>query len=180
MQSHGIEWRSTGYPNFYISETGVLKRTEYVLTRCDGRTRRMPERIFYGRLAQGYLYVSLRPHRDIVAVHELVARAFLGPRPEDARTVNHIDGVKTNNHVSNLEWATYAENNRHARKLLLNKQHGERCNLTAFSDDVVDAVRILANSGRFTAKEISRFFGMSATHVYEIKNMVSRTRETSW
>lgn len=174
------QWKDTPYPNFLISSHGRLRRLPYVQTRSDGVVRRMPEKIFSGNLhANGYLYVSLKPHRDAAVVHELVATAFIGPRPAYARTVNHKDGNKLNNHSDNLEWATYAENNRHARMLLLNKQHGERCNLTVFSDDIVDAVRILAASNRFTAREIAKFFDMSATHVHEIKHGKSRTRPTA-
>lgn len=48
-------------------------------------------------------------------VHRLVLSAWVGPPADDLRTeVNHIDGNGLNNHYSNLEWCTKAENQRHA------------------------------------------------------------------
>ena len=45
--------------------------------------------------------------------HRLVAKAFI-PNPEKKQTVNHKDGNRLNNKASNLEWATYSENNLHS------------------------------------------------------------------
>lgn len=46
-------------------------------------------------------------------IHRLVASTFLF-RPSNDLVVNHIDGDKWNNHISNLEWVTPGENTKHA------------------------------------------------------------------
>ena len=63
----------------------------------------------------GYLYLSLRENKKdkYRFIHRLVALCFI-PNPENKPEVNHIDGNKLNNHVSNLEWATSQENENHA------------------------------------------------------------------
>ena len=66
----------------------------------------------------GYLRVTLRVNEKShnMLVHRMVATAFI-ENPEGKECVNHIDGNKKNNCVSNLEWATKSENTRHAIRL---------------------------------------------------------------
>jgi hypothetical protein len=64
-----------------------------------------------------YAQVAFRKHDGTYKsyyryVHILVAQAFI-PNPEKKPTVNHEDGVKSNNGVDNLKWATYAEQTQH-------------------------------------------------------------------
>lgn len=58
-------------------------------------------------------YRTLRTMEKNLAVHRLVAKAFL-EQPVDKFYVNHKDGNKTNNNVTNLEWCTPKENYQHA------------------------------------------------------------------
>jgi hypothetical protein len=58
-------------------------------------------------------------------VHRLVATAFLSNR-KNLEIVNHLDGVKTNNDASNLEWTTRGGNADHAAKQLAPKQRADR------------------------------------------------------
>jgi hypothetical protein len=69
----------------------------------------------------GYVVVSLRIGgvRKPYYVHRLVAQAFI-PNPGDKKTVNHLDGNKLNNAVSNLEWATQQEQIKHSVEVLGN------------------------------------------------------------
>lgn len=55
-------------------------------------------------------------------VHRMVAIAFI-PNPEEKEFVNHKDGNKSNNHISNLEWVTKIENELHSVRVLGNKRN---------------------------------------------------------
>lgn len=57
-----------------------------------------------------YVHLCRTDYRRKVGVHVLVAEAFLGPKPSPRHEVAHWDGVGTNNAVTNLRWATHAEN----------------------------------------------------------------------
>ena len=72
-----------------------------------------------GRCSQGYVTVNLRKAGASKShyVHILVARAFL-ENPERKLTVNHKDGKRARNILSNLEWATFSENHKHAYAVL--------------------------------------------------------------
>lgn len=63
----------------------------------------------------GYCVVGLRKKGIYkqFRIHRIVAKHFI-PNPENKSTVNHIDGNKQNNCVSNLEWCTMRENIKHA------------------------------------------------------------------
>jgi hypothetical protein len=67
-------------------------------------------------------YLKVRISNKDHFVHRLVAIAYL-ENLENKETVNHIDGNKENNHVSNLEWCTRSENTQHAYNTGLHKPY---------------------------------------------------------
>lgn len=100
----------------------------YAVTE-DGRIWNHKRKIFmkYHPDADGYL--TFRPSRDgrysYLKIHRIVAKAFV-PNPENKPQVNHLDGDKTNNHASNLEWCTAKENMHHAIRTGLIRQDGDQ------------------------------------------------------
>jgi hypothetical protein len=71
---------------------------------------------------RGYLRVNLYKLGKIktLKVHRIVAIEFI-PNPDKKKQVNHIDGIKINNYISNLEWNTGHENIKHSWKIGLRK-----------------------------------------------------------
>lgn len=65
-------------------------------------------------------YYTCKLYKDGVVhynlVHRLVAELYI-PNPDNKPCVNHKDGDKENNSVSNLEWCTYSENNEHSKEI---------------------------------------------------------------
>lgn len=83
-----------------------------------GRVRGPQGKILKSGSSRGYPIINISG-RGTIAVHLLVALAFLPLRKEN---VNHKDGDKTNNHLSNLEFCTRSENQQHAVNLGLKSQ----------------------------------------------------------
>lgn len=112
--------------------------------------------------------------------HRLVAKAFL-PNPENKGTVNHKDGNKLNNHVSNLEWTTHLENVRHAVETGLKKpvnpnkygnSQGENIHSAKLTEEDVKFIRINSskNGGRMNSVELGRMFEVNKTTIMQVVN----------
>ena len=103
-----IKWKMIeGYPDYEISDNGQVKSLKF------GKTKILKQSINSSGYQQIYLYRS--GERKNYGVHRLVIKAFSGPCSE-GKECNHIDGIKSNNCVENLEWITSVENIQHALK----------------------------------------------------------------
>jgi len=88
------------YPNYLVYEDGRV---------FNKKRRKMLKP--YLNLQNGYYQVDLCKdgERKVCRVNRLVAKAYI-PNPDNKPQVDHIDRVRTNNHVSNLRWVTESEN----------------------------------------------------------------------
>lgn len=116
---------------------------------------------------RGYKRVSLwyskkaNDHR----IHRLVAQAFI-PNPDNKPEINHKNGIRNDNRVSNLEWCTGIENSRHRAETLEQGDtfKGRKNGNSFLADEDVLAVR----SSSLSRKELSEKYGVSITQIGRI------------
>lgn len=160
-------WKDVvGYEEYFqVSNTGKLfsKRTNKILKQSISKT--------------GY-YISTTKIggrngiNKCFKIHRLVALAFLD-NISNKPTVNHIDGNKLNNHVSNLEWATHSEQTKHALCMgLMKPKCGIENGGAKLTNDDVSFIRnkYIPYDSEFGVRALGRKFGVHHSKISKVLN----------
>lgn len=167
-----------GHEGYYqVSNYGNVRSLDRVIKEKTAKTQTLKGRILKPRINRGgYYYVGLRKNgtKATFAIHQLVAQAFLD-NPDNKPIVNHINGIKTDNNVNNLEWATYSENLSHAyntglRTSVSSKAIGQKNYKRKLKPEQVIEIKRLLAEGNLTHKEIATKFSVARSTITEIKS----------
>ncbi len=171
-------WREVDWLEGYkgvleVSDAGNVRRSAYAYEAMNRwRTlmnTRKPDKILSPYIEKnGYptVAVQINGRRKKFAIHRLVARAFVGGYGATL-TVNHINGIKTDNRADNLEWVTRARNTAHAWEAgLVNLRAESNPNAKLTSGQVRIMRRLLAMGA--TAGELATLARVSPSLVDKI------------
>jgi hypothetical protein len=155
-------WKDVkGFEGLYqVSNFGNVKRL---------KSKRVLSERLIGRSIDRYGYVKRvlckQGKMYFFTEHRLVATAFID-NPEDKLTVNHINGIKTDNRVENLEWNTFIENKKHAISTGLTNLKGNRHPKCKLSEEQVLEIRKIGFSQTRTA--LSKKYGVCRNSILGI------------
>lgn len=156
------QWKEFADGFYEVSNLGRIRRAK------PGRNARVGRILKTCPNSVGYPQVDITysGNRKTRAVHRIVAEAFLGPCPVGMQ-VNHIDGDKTNNNVSNLEYVTGIENAHHAMRTGLRPK--------VIPQAAVDRVRFLRSKGMMY-RDIAKETGVSKEYCRKLAANECRTK----
>lgn len=168
-----VIWKHVvGYEGLYrVSNDGVVKNVPRTFKMKDGRNHTIKkETIMRFEIDKdGYFRIGLTKNAKQINyyVHRLVAIAFIHNQ-NNKEQVNHIDGIKNNNNVENLEWVTHKENKAHAAANgLVSDQWGIKNPNSKLTEQEVLLIKKLKEDG-MTYREVSKIIGTSISNVKNI------------
>lgn len=160
------------YPDYMVSNKGRVKSMARIVNYSNGGGEHLLEDIIMkGRINNmGYWQISLFKNKKpkTKTIHRLMGIAFV-PNPKNNPEINHINGIKHDNRIENLEWTTRSGNATHACKIgLMGKE--ETHPMATINNGEVLAIKQLLRYSKISKVKIGEMFGTSNYVIDKINN----------
>jgi DNA-binding XRE family transcriptional regulator len=163
--THEIWKPIEGYEGLYeVSNCGNIRSYH----NFGNGLRREPKPLHQTINTYGYPMVTLCKNTKHTQklVHRIVAETFIKTN-DNKLQIDHINGVKTDNMVSNLEWVTPKENTLRSVTLGL-KPRGEEHRNSKLKQKEIEQIREMYKSGKYSQRELGRLFGVAHCTIGQI------------
>ena len=151
----------TGFDKAYsITNSGDVISNKRNFLRKNGKPISVGFRILKpGTAFGGYLIINLNKNnqRKCYKIHRLVAEHFV-PNPNNMLEVNHINGIKTDNNYSNLEWCNHKDNMKHAVDKGLVKTGRDSPNAKLTNRNTEKKIKKMYFESNFSLRRIARYY----------------------
>ncbi len=168
------EWKDVeGYEGLYkISNLGrVVSLPKEIKCNANGSTYISKDKVLKGCMSvAGYKVVRLKNkfgESKLEYIHRLIGANFIAGR-KDGYSINHINGIKKDNRVDNLEWVTHKQNMTHAYETGLTNR-GEECAYSLLTESDVIEIRALYQKG-VSQKDLGGIYNVSRSCIYKVVN----------
>jgi hypothetical protein len=161
-----------GYEGYYqVSSFGNVRSLDRYVNLNYGLKRIVKGKNIKKNISNtGYLrcQLNIKNSSKHFSIHRLVAVLFV-PNYKKKLYVNHINGIKTDNHYKNLEWVSISENTKHAyNEGFIKKKLGEKHHLSKIKE--IDVYKIKFETSHLRNFEVAKIFNISKEHVKSIRN----------
>lgn len=159
------------YPDYQISNFGRVKSTNYNGNMKHDRLLSLIKRRSGYIVVNLYRYIDGVPKMKQFRVHQLVMNAF-SSNHDNLPEINHIDGDKTNNKLSNLEYASRSHNMLHAYANKL-KHQPKGVVTTKLNPNKVIEIRYIYKHDNYSHYDLSKMYNVSEAAIANVVNRKS-------